>query len=245
MKRIKCTLSYDGTDFSGYQKQPNKRTVQGEIERVLQTIHKGKVVTIHASGRTDTNVHAYGQVIHFDTSLSIPEEKWSKALNALLPNDVFIRDSKQVEESFHARYDTVGKEYRYRIQHLGERDLFKRKYALFFPYSLNIELMNQAASTLIGTHDFSSFCASNTDVINKVRTIDTISLCEDQDELVFTFRGNGFLYNMVRIIVGTLLEVGQERLKPEEVKEILEACDRRKAGKTAPGHGLYLWEVFY
>ncbi|MBO1515327.1 tRNA pseudouridine(38-40) synthase TruA [Metabacillus bambusae] len=243
--RVKCIVSYDGTNFSGYQVQPNKRTVQGEIEGALLKLHKGKPTKVHASGRTDAGVHALGQVFHFDTSLTIPEEKWPYALNSLLPEDIVIVEASYVSPDFHARFNTTAKEYRYRINQQKMKDVFKRNYSFHYPYKLNVSAIRQASIHLCGTHDFTSFCVAKTEVEDKVRTIYSIEIIEDDSEIIFSFIGNGFLYNMVRILVGTLLDVGQGYTDPNSIPVILEGRDRSLSGKTVPGHGLYLWKVHY
>ncbi|MDP4155206.1 MAG: tRNA pseudouridine(38-40) synthase TruA [Bacillota bacterium] len=245
MQRLKCIISYDGTNFSGYQVQPNKRTVQSELEACLAKLHKGKEVKVFASGRTDAGVHAKGQVIHFDSSLLIPEDRWPIALNSLLPDDIAVLSAEYAVPSFHARFDAKGKEYRYVLQLSSKRDPFLRNYAYQFPYPLNLEAMKEGASFLLGTHDFTSFCSAKTEVEDKIRTIREIEFLRDKELLTLKFVGDGFLYNMVRILVGTLMEIGSGERKPNEIKKILEGKDRRLAGKTAPANGLYLWEVFY
>lgn len=245
MQRYKCIISYDGTRFSGYQVQPNKRTVQSELEAVLTKMHKGTNVKIAGSGRTDAGVHAKGQVVHFDSPLPIPVEKWEMALNSLLPEDIAVLRVEKVHESFHARFDACGKEYRYFLYLSSKRDPFQRNYAYQYPYRLDLEAMEEACQYLLGTHDFSSFCSAKTEIEDKVRTIETIDLIQEGDLFSIRFVGNGFLYNMVRILVGTLLEVGSGDRKPIDILDILEKKDRRFAGKTAPAHGLYLWNVFY
>ncbi|WP_139365019.1 tRNA pseudouridine(38-40) synthase TruA [Litchfieldia alkalitelluris] len=244
MTRLKCTISYDGTHFNGYQIQPNKRTVQETIEQVLTQMHKSPV-RITGSGRTDAKVHAMGQVITFDTTLDIPSVRWKKALNTLLPDDIAIIHVEQVTEDFHARFSVVKKEYRYKISRTVEKDVFSRHYLYHYPYQLDLEMINFAMNLIKGTHDFTSFCSAKTDVKDKVRTIYEAGIIENEDELIFRFVGNGFLYNMVRILVGTLLEVGQKRISLEQIEQMLEVHDRSLAGKTAPGHGLYLWKVDY
>lgn len=238
-------LSYDGTDFSGYQIQPDQRTVQGTVEQVLKRMHKGKAVKITASGRTDTGVHSVGQVFHFDTPLQIDENGWKRALNTLLPGDVRLVSMQEVHGEFHARYDVVAKEYRYRILLTQDEDVFRRNHTYHYPYELDLGRMKEAAEHLVGEHDFTSFCSAKTEVIDKTRTIHRLDIDEAGDELVVSIQGSGFLYNMVRIIVGTLLEIGAGRKSPGEVPEMLSAKDRDATGKTAPGHGLYLWEVLY
>jgi tRNA pseudouridine38-40 synthase len=163
----------------------------------------------------------------------------------LLPEDISVLSVKEVSESFHARFDAIGKEYRY-VLHLSSKwDPFQRKFAFQYPYALNIEVMQRASNFLLGTHDFTSFCSAKTEVKDKIRTIETIDFTLDGDLLTIRFVGNGFLYNMVRILVGTLLEVGSGERNPGSIPDILEKKDRRFAGKTAPGQGLYLWKVFY
>jgi len=245
MQRYKCIISYDGSGFSGYQVQPNKRTVQTELEAVLTKMHKGEPIKVSGSGRTDAGVHAKGQVIHFDSPLPLPEEKWEIALNSMLPEDISILSVAKVDASFHARFEAVGKEYRYVLHLSFIRDPFQRNYAYRYPFQLNVEAMQEASKYFLGTHDFTSFCSAKTEVMDKIRTIEEIDFFREDNLLTLRFVGNGFLYNMVRILVGTLLSVGSGDIKPEEIPLILEKKDRRFAGKTAPAHGLYLWEVFY
>lgn len=245
MQRLKCIISYDGSAFSGYQVQPNHRTVQAVIEDALQKMHKGNSIRIYASGRTDAGVHAIGQVIHFDSPLMIPANRWKVALNSLLPEEIVIHHVHKASSNFHARYDVKTKEYRYKIYLRRDRDAFLRNYAYHLPYSLNYLAMKEAIKYFVGTHDFTSFCSAKTEIIDKIRTISEIEFFEEDDMLVFRFVGSGFLYNMVRIIVGTLLEVGQGTRQPQEIVSILKAKNRISAGKTAPSHGLYLWKVDY
>lgn len=245
MPRMKATVAYDGTAFAGYQIQPNARTVQGELEAALTKLHKGEPVRTYASGRTDAGVHARGQVIHFDTALKIQESNWIKAMQALLPNDIVINDVQRAEDDFHARYDARMKEYRYRIVTSEFPDVFRRHYTLHVAQPLNVAAMQAALTYIVGTHDFTSFCSVKTDVEEKTRTIFKAELLSEHDEIVFRFVGNGFLYNMVRILIGTLLEVGRNERDPREMSEILTARSRERAGKTAPPQGLVLWSVSY
>jgi tRNA pseudouridine38-40 synthase len=245
MQRIKCTIAYDGTDFSGYQIQPNKRTVQEEVEKVLTKLHKGSEVKIFASGRTDAGVHAKGQVFHFDTSLDIPLEKWPIALNSMLSKDIAILNAEMVDLDFHARFNAKGKEYRYFINPSNKRDPFQRNYAASFPFELDVKAIEEAMSSLQGTHDFTSFCSAKTEIEDKVRTIYELELLEENGLYVFRYVGSGFLYNMVRILTGTLLEVGTDSRAPDSIATLIEKRDRTLSGKTAPAHGLYLWKVFY
>ncbi|USK67755.1 tRNA pseudouridine(38-40) synthase TruA [Peribacillus frigoritolerans] len=245
MPKYKCVIAYDGTDFAGYQVQPEKRTIQSEFEAVLAQMHKGTIIKVTASGRTDSGVHAKGQVLHFESPLTFPTENWIKAFSALLPTDIIVLEVDIVPDDFHARFHTTGKEYRYIVARSKLRDPFKRNYAYHYPYPLNVEAMREAISYLIGTHDFTSFCSAKTEVVDKVRTIKEMDFEESDDFLVFRFVGEGFLYNMVRILVGTLLDVGSGKISPHDMSGILDKKDRSFAGKTAPAQGLYLWKVFY
>ncbi|GGE54623.1 tRNA pseudouridine synthase A 1 [Pullulanibacillus camelliae] len=245
MARLKCVIAYDGTRFSGYQVQPNQRTVQEELEAALKRMHKGKAIRVTASGRTDAGVHAVGQTIHFDSPLAIPEENWCRALNTLLPDDILIKQAQGVADDFHARFDVSQKEYRYRILNRKEADLFRRFYTYHVPDILDIQAMREATTHIIGTHDFSAFCAAGTQVVDKVRTVYDVRIEQQGDELVIAMVGSGFLYQMVRIAVGNLLAVGQGKAPPAAIAAILETKDRRKAFATAPPQGLYLWEVGY
>ncbi|WP_150285388.1 tRNA pseudouridine(38-40) synthase TruA [Rummeliibacillus sp. TYF-LIM-RU47] len=245
-KRLKATIAYDGTNFSGYQVQPNQRTVQEELEKVLTKMHKGTKVNVTASGRTDAKVHATGQVIHFDTSLDIPLESYRKALNVQLPTDVRIKVMEEVPEDFHARYKVVSKRYRY----IWSCEAIQSPFRRFYVTPTNgirpdIKKMIEAAQHIIGTYDFSCFCAANTSVKDKVRTVTLLEFEWHQDELHMVIEGNGFLYNMVRIIAGTLWEVGTGKRKPEQLTEIIASMNRGNAGKTAPAQGLYLEKVSY
>ncbi|MDE5415792.1 tRNA pseudouridine(38-40) synthase TruA [Alkalihalobacterium chitinilyticum] len=245
MRRYRCIISYDGTEFSGFQIQPQARTVQGELEKALKKIHKNEIIQVYGSGRTDATVHAVGQVIHFDTPLNIPAEKWGRALSANLPNDIVVQEVAEADADFHARFHVIRKEYRYRVLNRKVPDVFCRNYTYHFPQELNVQKMKEAAKVLLGTHDFTSFCSAGSPVVDKVRTIYELNIIQQDDELIFSIIGNGFLYNMVRIIVGTLLEAGTGKREVDEMKDLILAKDRTAAGKTAPGHGLYLWKVDY
>ncbi|MDV6377383.1 tRNA pseudouridine(38-40) synthase TruA [Sporosarcina sp. GW1-11] len=245
MKRMKAIVCYDGTNFAGYQSQPGMRTVQSEIDKVLVKLHKDPSIHSVASGRTDSGVHALGQVIHFDTPLDLAD-RWVTALNVLLPKDVRITKVEVVSDDFHARYGAKGKTYRYKWSYSEVQSPFERNFSVHLGrWNPDIDRMNAGAVHLIGTHDFTSFCSAKTATNNKVRTIRKLTLERQQDELILEIEGDGFLYNMVRTIAGVLLAVGIGWDEPEDVYKILQAKDRQKAGKTAPAHGLYLVEVTY
>ncbi|RLL40722.1 tRNA pseudouridine(38-40) synthase TruA [Oceanobacillus piezotolerans] len=245
-ERIKCTIQYDGTLFHGFQIQPNKRTVQGELEKALSRVHKGSKIKTVASGRTDSGVHAKGQVIHFDSILSIPSEGWKQALNTQLPDDIYIIDVKRVSSAFHARYGVSQKEYHYIVLNRPDTDVFNRNYSYHFPYEIDIDKILEACRYLEGTHDFTTLSSAKSTVKGtKVRTIYEANCIRQGDKLTFVFRGSGFLYNMVRIMVSVLLDIGQGRRKPEDIPKMIEKKDRSLAGKTIAPQGLYLWKVTY
>lgn len=246
MRRLKAIISYDGTQFSGYQVQPGERTVQAEVERVLAIMHKGEKIKVTASGRTDARVHATGQTLHFDSPLAIPVDKYMKALNVQLPRDIRVMSMEEVAANFHARYSVTGKRYRYIWSCEPVQSPFRRQYTVETNgVKPNVEAMQEAAKAIIGTHDFSCFCAANTSVKDKVRTVTTLQFEWYGEELHMVIEGNGFLYNMVRIIAGTLWEVGIGRRDIESVALVVQSMNRDKAGKTAPPQGLYLEKVFY
>ena len=245
MSRIKLTLEYDGTLFSGYQVQPNKRTVQSELESALEKIYNEKVETF-SSGRTDAGVHALGAVIHFDEPKYIKNRFFADSINAYLPDDVKVIKAEEVSEDFDARFSAKTKTYQYRF-YLSrcERPLYKNR-ALRINEEVDVDKMKQALKYLLGEHDFSSFVARKSGKTNFVRTIYSAEIFEiNNKEFVFEISGNGFLYNMVRIIMGTLLKVGEGKIKPEEMKTIIENKNRQAAGNTMPAHALYLVKVEY
>lgn len=245
--RYKLKIQYDGTNFLGYQIQPNGRTVQGDIEKALKIMSKGYTIKSRSAGRTDSGVHAFGQVIHFDYPFPIPAENLLRALNSLTEDDIAILEAEEVIDAFHAQYGAKGKKYQYRVDTNQIVSPFKRLYALHHPYPVHMDHLETALNDIVGTHDFSSFCASRSGKENKVRTVYEASVARDEEkgELLFTFRGDGFLYNMVRIFVGTLLQI-TNGLRPEnDIQRILEAKDRNAAGPTAQPQGLYMAEVYY
>lgn len=245
MAKYKGIISYDGANFAGFQIQPKQRTIQGEIEAALTKMEK-QPIRIYSSGRTDTGVHAKGQTFHFESSLAISNEQWKRALNTLLPKDIYVQSIREVAQAFHARFDAVEKEYRYYVYTDKERDVFKRNYAYHFPHELNLSAILAGCHYLVGKHDFTTFSSAKATVKgSRVRTLTKVTCHQQGNEFEFILRGNGFLYHMVRIIVGVLLDIGVGKLLPEEIPNLLAAKDRRLAGDTAPPEGLYLWEVTY
>lgn len=244
MKKIKLIVAYDGTDFSGFQSQPGRRTVQGTLEEVLARI-TGESIQIVGSGRTDAGVHALNQVCHFTTSSPIPVEKYPYILRRALPRDLLVYKAEEVSPEFHAQKSARWKTYRYQLDLQPIPNIFERRFRMHVPVSLDIGAMQEAANHLVGTHDFTSFCSAKTEVVNRVRTIFHCQVFQQPDGLIIEVTGNGFLYNMVRIIAGTLVEVGKKRMKPEEMPFIIQAKDRQKAGPTFPPEGLVLVEVGY
>ena len=247
MTRYKAIIAYDGTHFNGFQKQPNGRTVQEEMEKTLKKMANGKEITVFGSGRTDAGVHAMGQVIHFDYPEERPLERMRFALDTQSSEDIAVKAVEIVSDDFHARYLVKEKTYQFRVDIGKPRSPFRRHYASYFPYPLDLSKIQRALPDLIGTHDFTSFCASGSSIEDKVRTIyeAKMEVNEAGDEMLFTFRGNGFLYKMIRILVGTLLKIGNGRLSEDSIPEIIAKKDRNAAGPTAHPEGLYLYEVVY
>ena len=243
MKRMMCTVKYDGSKFFGYQIQPKGRTVQQEIERALKKICKQEIAT-HAAGRTDSGVHALGQVFHFDSPLDMDGYSYKRAFNSILPKDIYIIDSKEVDQELHARFHAKKKEYHYLLS-TNEHDPLSCDYVHYHRMPLNLRSMQEAITYFVGTHDFTSFTANMTD-INKQRTIYVAEINEHATgEYVFRFVGSGFMKYMVRIMVGTLIRVGIGKIKPEEIPLIIAAKERNFAGPTAKPEGLYLHSVQY
>ncbi|MFZ5645208.1 MAG: tRNA pseudouridine(38-40) synthase TruA [Bacillota bacterium] len=247
MRNIKLTIAYDGTSYHGFQEQRGTGlpTVQEVLERELSGLARFKVQVVGA-GRTDAGVHAKGQVVNFDaTRWNIPTEKMPLALNSVLPYDIAVVDSVEVPPDFHSRFSAAAKDYRYTVYNSRVPDPFLRRYSLFFPRSLDIEAMREAVVHLKGTHDFSAFKAEGTQIKSTVRTLYDISINIEGHIVYMVFRGNGFLYNMVRIMVGTLLDIGLGKNHPGIIKDIIASKDRTRAGPTAPPQGLCLMRVYY
>lgn len=239
MKRVKLVVAYDGTAYHGWQIQPGAPTIEGELNKALSELLQEEIQVIGAS-RTDSGVHAFCNVAVFDTNARIPAEKISYALNQRLPEDIRVQESAEVEADFHPRHCSSRKTYEYRILNRPFSLPTKRLYAHFTYVPLNVEKMQQGAAYLVGEHDFKSFCSVNTAVETTVRTIYELTVEKEQDEIIIRVCGNGFLYNMVRIIAGTLMEAGRGNIEPGQIKEMLEAKDRQAAGPTAPANGLTL-----
>ena len=234
------TVAYDGTNYHGWQFQPGVKTIEGELNYYLSALCKSEITVIGAS-RTDTGVHALGNIAVFDIDTSlvkIPPEKFAYALNQKLPEDIKIRNSKLVPDDFHPRKVPTVKTYRYQIINEEFPNPMERFYSHYTYVPLNHEVMQKAAIYLIGEHDFASFCATGSTAETTVRRILDVNVRKEENKIIIEVKGNGFLYNMVRIIAGTLMEVGKGKIEPEAVKEIIKARDRRKAGPTAPARGL-------
>lgn len=244
MKRIKLIVAYDGTNYCGWQTQINGITVEEVLNKTLSGLLKEDIRVIGAS-RTDSGVHALGNVAVFDTESKIPGDKFSFALNQRLPEDIRIQDSCQVADDFHPRFCNTIKTYEYKILNRKFALPTERLYSAFVYYPLDVEKMQMAAAYLVGEHDFKSFCSSGSQVESTVRTITDISVEKHGEMISIRVSGNGFLYNMVRIIVGTLMKIGLGVWEPERMEEILNACDRNAAGPKAEARGLTLVEIRY
>lgn len=244
MKRIKLTVAYDGTDYCGWQIQPNGITVEEVLNRNLSEL-TGEEITVTGASRTDSGVHAQGNVAVFDSDTTIPPERIAYAVNRKLPEDIVVIRSEEVPGDWHPRYQETEKTYEYHILNREMPDPVRRRDTYFVSYPLDLEAMRRAAAYLKGEHDFRSFCNNHTDVQDTVRTIYDLDIIRSGDLVTVRIRGNGFLYNMVRIIVGTLVRVGRGFYSPGQVKEILEEKERTSAGVTAPPQGLVLVKIDY
>lgn len=243
-RRICLTVAYDGTAYCGYQVQNNGRTIEGELNRALREL-TGEDIRVIGASRTDAGVHGLCNRAVFDTASRIPGEKFSYALNQMLPEDIRVRASGEVSPDFHPRHCDSRKTYEYHIWNAPFPNPLRRLYAHFTYVPLDIERMRQAAAHLVGEHDFASFCSAGSQAETTVRTIYALDVEKSGEEIVIRVTGSGFLYHMVRIIAGTLMEAGCGRMEPERIKEILEARDRAAAGPTAPACGLILAEIVY
>ena len=248
MTTYRLTLAYDGTDFAGWQWQPQRRTLQGELEAALERI-TGQKTRCFASGRTDAGVHALGQVVSFGSATYLTPPALTKALNAELPDDMLVFEVARAPDGFHAQRDALRKRYRYLIEDGRVRDLFGRRYLWHLYRKLDVDIMQAAAASLIGTHDFTSYETAGSSRLTTIRTVFDLLVerrpAEFTDRIVIEVEADGFLYNMVRNIVGTLVEVGKGKQPPTWPAEVLALRDRSKAGMTAPAQGLFLVNVEY
>jgi len=245
--RILLTIAYDGTNYSGWQKQknPSVRTVEGEVTRALRQLFREPELECIGASRTDAGVHALGQRAVIDVETTIPVEKIPLAIRSFLPEDIVITKAEQVPETFHPRFDCMKKTYEYRFWNSPIKNPKERLYSAYVQKPLDVERMNEGAKAFLGTHDFAAFCAAGAQVSTTVRTIFDCRVERQGDCVRMLVTGDGFLYNMVRIMAGTLLAVGLGKIQPESVADILEGKDRRKAGQTAEPQGLTLLEIFY
>ncbi|ATW27144.1 tRNA pseudouridine(38-40) synthase TruA [Candidatus Formimonas warabiya] len=245
-RNIKLLIEYEGTNYVGWQKQPEShgKSIQGLLEDSLRTMVQHEV-HLTAAGRTDAGVHAQGQVANFFTPSAIPAERFPPGLKGLLPADIVVKGAWEVPEQFHARYSALRKTYRYTIRTARAPSAFEWRYSLHLPIPLNVEAMKTGAGFFLGTHDFTSFCAKGSPAKKFIRTVHACRISSDQEHIYFEVTADGFLYNMVRIMVGTLVNVGRGRWAPEHVKTIIEAKNRNLAGPTAEPQGLMLCEVNY
>ena len=244
MKRILLTVEYDGTNYAGWQRQLNGLAVQQVLEEALsQATHERIVVT--GASRTDAGVHALGQAVHFDTESSIPPEKFPFVLNTMLPRDVRVLTGREVPADFHARFMTCGKQYTYRIINTRHGSAIRRNTHVHVPVALDLPPMQRAAQTLLGKHDFAAFQASGGTAKTTIRTIHKAEITQQGEEFILTVEGDAFLYNMVRIIAGTLIEIGHHRRGEDAFLRAYESLNRLDLGVTAPPHGLELTQVYY
>ena len=244
MRNIKLTIEYDGTSYGGWQKQKNNITIQQCIEEAIKLL-TGEQVELIGSSRTDAGVHAKGMVANFITNSQIPADKFREAINTKLPDDIGIIKSEEVDRNFHSRYDSKGKTYCYTLVNRYEKVCIGRNYVYQVRDELNYNLMKEAAKYFLGKHDFKAFKTNGSSVKTSVRTINGLELELKGDVIKIFVSADGFLYNMVRIIVGTLIEVGKGKIKPEDIESIIKNGDRSKAGPCVPPNGLVLEKVFY
>ena len=241
----KLIIAYDGTRYFGWEHQPDRETIQGKLEAVLARMCGRETVDVIGAGRTDAGVHARAMTAHVLLDTELTENEIRDYLNRYLPDDIAVREVRKAGDRFHARYNALGKTYRYTVYVGDSKPVFDRKYMTVLDFVPDVDAMNTAAEFLTGKHDFKSFCGNGRMKKSTIRTVDQIEIKRKKDTITFTVHGNGFLQNMVRILVGTLLEVGKGAYPPEHVREILEAKDRRTAGPTAPAQGLCLMKVDY
>lgn len=244
MRRILLTIAYEGTAYGGWQKQINADSVQAQLEKALQTAEK-KHIAVTGASRTDAGVHALGQRAHFDTDSRIPAEKYPFVFNTLLPDDISVISAAEVPSGLHARFSAVGKTYTYRIDNARQPNALKNRFYAHVPLPLDAEKMQDAALLLLGRHDFIAFSAAGGQAKTSVRTIGRLDVVRRQDDITLLVAGDGFLYNMVRIIAGTLIAIGQGKMEKSVITDAFATGDRRLLGITAPAKGLELTRVFY
>ncbi len=249
MKNIRLDVEYDGTHYAGWQRQPQVRTVQGELERALLDL-TGETIEVFGCSRTDAGVHALNHVSNFQTVSTIPADRFCYALNARLPKDIVVKASCEVDDDFHARFSCEGKRYLYQIYSCNTQSALLAERSWFTPMELDVKAMDLAARRFVGEYDFKAFQAVGSSAQTTVRCMTDACVYEreipERGRLIcFEIAGTGFLYNMVRIMTGTLLDVGKGRKSPEEIPSIIASCNRRLAGPTAPPQGLFLKEVYY
>lgn len=246
-QNYKLVICYDGTRFHGWERKPGLDTIQGKLESVLDRMLEvpSGTVSVIGAGRTDAGVHARAMTANVVLDTAMKEEEIQVYLNTYLPDDISVCEVKACSERFHARYNAIGKTYRYTCWYGASKPVFDRKYVAVLDKKPDLQKMQKAAEFLLGTHDFKSFCGNSKFKKSTVRTVDTINIEKSGNYLRFYFHGNGFLQNMVRIMTGTLLEVGYGNIEPESVQDILNSCERSKAGPTARPEGLCLMKVDY
>ena len=237
-------VAYDGTNYHGFARQPGATTIQGMLEKAISKITQEEILTLGA-GRTDRGVHAMGQCVTFDSETKIPVFRLARAINSQLPPDIVVQSVEEVDSEFHPRFGAKRKTYRYKILNTPVPDPFNYRYAYHYPYPIDIEKMQEAANRMVGVHDFACFCASGSTVKDTVREIYSIEVKREGNLVWADVCGNGFLYNMVRIIIGTLLYVNEDKLSADDVSAIIESKDRTKAGPTAEAQGLMMLNIIY
>ncbi len=245
MARHLLTIKYDGSNYCGWQVQPNATSVQSTVQSALIDLTGEKDLCVTGCSRTDSGVHANMFCLHFDSETTVPDERIPFALNIRLPDDIVAVDCRTVAGDFHARYSSIGKTYIYKIHNSAFLDPFKYRYYLNVNRHIDETLLNRAAKCFIGTYDFKGFCSAGSSVVDTVRTVSSCFVERNGEDVIISITANGFLYNMVRIIVGTLLEVNEGKISWEDLPDIITSCDREMAGPTARPHGLYLEKVHY
>lgn len=244
MRNLLMTIQYDGSDYHGWQVQSNALTVQEVFQNAVEKVFRSRL-DIKGCSRTDSGVHANMYCVSLKTDMNIDCLGALRAMNTALPPDIAVIDCREVSSDFHPRYSCKSKEYVYKIYNGSIRNPFLQKYAFHYRYALDAELMDREAQAFLGKHDFSGFCSARSDIEDTVRCVKNVSVKREGDMVLFTVEADGFLYNMVRIMVGTLLFVNEGKIKPGELKDVIESKDRSRAGKTAPPQGLYLNRVNY